>query len=119
LWDSNNRLGLGIGCCVVGGIGLLWLGWRHWDDGAWLVGNIFVPGWSSGLAGLISTFVNLYGSDDSVHYGATTIATLTVTGGFIVICGYVAGIYTVVKVLTILRAKRYHVMRERSEDGAV
>jgi hypothetical protein len=46
---------------------------------------------------LISTFVNLYGSDpqNGVHYGATTIATIAVTGGYAVICGFLTIIYTI------------------------
>ncbi|KAN0113548.1 hypothetical protein V8E52_007612 [Russula decolorans] len=92
-------LTLGIGCCVVGGIGLLLLVVHHWGNYDWLVGNIFIPGMSDGLAGLISTFVNLYGSGAGVHYGATTIVTLAVTGGCTVICGLLAVICAVLKIL--------------------
>jgi hypothetical protein len=74
----------------VGGIGLLYLVWSHWGKYDWLLGNIFVPGISSGFAGLISTLVNIYSSEDRVQYGATTIVTLAVTGGCIVICGILA-----------------------------
>jgi hypothetical protein len=74
----------------VGGIGLLYLVVSHWGNYDWLLGNIFIPGISSGFAGLISTFVNIYSSEDRVQYGATTIVTLAVTGGCIVICGVLA-----------------------------
>src|SRR6266849_2373716 len=105
-WDSINRLALGIGCCVVGGIGLLWLGLRHSDNYVWLLGSIFIPGIFNGLSGLISTFVNLYGSEDGVDYGATTIATLVITGGCTVICGSLAVIYTVLKIIAVRHHER-------------
>jgi hypothetical protein len=90
LWDSNNRLKLGISFCAVGSIGLLCLVWGHWSKYDWLLNNVFIPGMSSGYAGLVSTLVKLYHSGIHVHYDATTIATLAVTGGFAVSCGILA-----------------------------
>jgi len=101
LWDSNDRLTLGIGCCVVGGFGLFLLVVHHWGNYDWLVGNIFIPGMCDGLAGLISTLINIYGSGARVNYGATTIVTLAVTGGCTVICGFLAVICAVLKILAI------------------
>jgi hypothetical protein len=71
----------------------------------------------SGLSGLISTFVNLYGSQGSsgVHYGTPTIATIAATGGYAAICGFLTIIYTIKRHLT----KRHHdrVSQERSNSG--
>jgi hypothetical protein len=88
-----NRITIGFGCCAFGGIGLfvLWIKLSH--NFLWLLSSIFIPGMFNGLAGLISTFVSIYGSQEGVHYGATTIATLAATGGCAVICGLLTGIY--------------------------
>lgn len=90
----------------MGGIGLLLLVAYHSGSYGWLVGNIFVPGMSSGLAGLISTLVNLYGSGERVHYDATTTVTLAVTGGCTVICGFLAVVFTALKVRAMRRHER-------------
>jgi hypothetical protein len=90
LWGSNNSLSLGIVCWVVGGIGLICLIWCHSDNYVWLLDSIFIPGTFDGLSGLISLFVNIYGSSDGVHYGATSIASLAVVGGYTVTCGVMA-----------------------------
>ena len=70
----------------------------------------------SGLSGLISTFVNLYGSQtNGVHYGTTTIATIAATGGYAAICGLLTIIYTFKRYLI----KRHHdrISRDRSSSG--
>jgi hypothetical protein len=69
----------------------------------------------SGLSGLISTFVNLYGSGNGVHYGTTTLATIAATGGYATICGFLTMIYTIKKRGVINRHDR--ISRERSEGG--
>jgi hypothetical protein len=97
LWGSNNSLGLGITFCTIGGTGLLCLGISHWKNYIWLLNNIFLPGTFNGVSGLISTFVNIYGSGHHVHFGATSIATLAVTGGFTAICGFLALLCTYLK----------------------
>jgi hypothetical protein len=68
-----------------------------------------------GLSGLISTFVSLYGSGSGVHYGATTIATIAVTGEYAAICGFLTIIYTFKRHLVKRRHDR--VSRERSNSG--
>jgi hypothetical protein len=59
-----------------------------------------------GLSGLVSTFVNLYVLQDCVHYGTTTIATITATGGYALICGFLTIIYTIRKYLVKIRHVR-------------
>ena len=93
IWDSTNRLVVGFTCCTVGGIGMCYLWWQESDNHVWLVGSIFVPGWFSGIAGLISTFVSIY-THKNGGYGASSIASIAVTGASIVICGLVAAIYS-------------------------
>jgi len=69
----------------------------------------------NGLSGLISTFVNLYGSQDGVHYGATTIATIAATAGCAIICGFLTIIYAIKKHFV----QRHHnrVEREKRDSG--
>jgi len=69
----------------------------------------------SGFSGLISTFVNLYGSQEGVHYGATTIATIAAIGGYTAICGFLTIIYTIKRRLVQRRHNR--LSQGRSDSG--
>jgi hypothetical protein len=98
-------LAIGFTCCGIGAIGLSYLWWRFKHNYVWLLSTIFVPGMFSGFSGLISTFVNLYGSKtNGVHYGTTTIATIAAIGGYTAICSFLTLIYTIKRHLT----KRHH-----------
>lgn len=68
-----------------------------------------------GLSGLISTFVNLYGSGKTVHYGTTTIATIAAIGGYTAICGLLTIIYTIKKHL--VKRRHHRISREISDSG--
>jgi hypothetical protein len=74
-----------------------------------------------GLSGLVSTFVNLYVLQDCVHYGTTTIATITATGGYAAICGFLTIIYSIRRYLVKIRHDR--IVREmihgNSDTGEV
>jgi len=145
---------IGFTCCGIGALGLCILWWRWSHNYIWLLTSIFIPGMFSGLSGLISIFVNLYGpqasftsadivfngtqntcnssqnaSDGSqntpssspkltigsVHYGATTIATIATAGGCAVICSFLTAIYSIRKHVV----KRRHIreLQERSDNG--
>ena len=67
-----------------------------------------------GLSGLVSTFVDLYVLQDCVHYGTTTIATITATGGYAVICGFLTIIYTIKR--HIIKIHHDRILREGSHD---
>lgn len=72
----------------------------------------------SGLSGLISTFVNLYGGPggpNGVHYGATTIATIATIGGYTVICGLLTLIYMFKR--RSVKRDHDHISRGRSDSG--
>ncbi|KAF8463967.1 hypothetical protein DFH94DRAFT_857897 [Russula ochroleuca] len=99
LHDVRNAPALVIAftCCVIGTIGLCVLWWRWSHKYAWLLSTIFIPGMFSGLSGVISTFVGIYGAQEGVHYGVTTIATVAATGGCSVICGFLAAIHVILK----------------------
>ena len=78
----------------------------------------------SGLAGLISTLANLYGSGEleRVHYGATTTVTLAVTGGT-VICGFLAVVFIALKVrfaiCAVMNAAGGTRKRNEDSDGGI
>ncbi|KAH9986115.1 hypothetical protein BJV77DRAFT_84067 [Russula vinacea] len=97
VWDSINRLVIAFICCGIGTFGLCLLWWKWSHKYAWLLSTIFIPGMFSGLSGVISTFVGIYGAQQGVHYGRTTIATLAATGGCSVICGFLSLIYAFLK----------------------
>ena len=138
MWDSIYSLAVGFSCCGIGALGLCVLWWRWSHNYIWLLTSIFIPGMFSGLSGLISTFVSLYGPEisfnsteiaftcypftnstqnpgdnsqntcdphHSVHYGATTIATIAACGGCSVICTFLTAIYSIRKRLV----KRRHI----------
>ncbi|KAI0264076.1 hypothetical protein BGY98DRAFT_484964 [Russula aff. rugulosa BPL654] len=91
-------LGLGVTFCTVGGTGLLCLGLSNWNNSLWLLNNIFIPGTFNGFSGLIASLVNIYSSGHHhAPFGATSIATLAVTGGFTAICGSLALLCTFLK----------------------
>lgn len=107
---SLFRLVLAFGCCALGACGMLLLWWRWAHNYVWLLNSIFVPGVLNGLSGVISTFASIYGAQDGV-YGASSIATLAVTGACTVICGLLTAIYSLWK---LDRIKRTH-LREMEQ----
>ena len=109
----TNRLVVGFSCCTIGGIGMCYLWWRQRDNYVWLVSSIFVPGWLSGLAGLVSTFVSIYTHNSGV-YGASSIACVAVTGTSTVICGFLAAFYS----FWLLRRLKHEHERKQKETGS-
>lgn len=87
---------------------MLWWRWSH--NYVWLLNSIFIPGTLNGLSGVISTFASIYGAQNGV-YGASSIATLAVTGSCTVICGFLTAIYSLWKLDKI---KRQH-LREMAQ----
>jgi hypothetical protein len=67
MWDSTYSLVVGFTCSGIGALGLCVLWWRWSHNYIWLLTSIFIPGIFSGLSGLISTFVNLYGPQISFN----------------------------------------------------
>jgi hypothetical protein len=94
--------------------------WRHQSHNyVWLLSHIFIPGFLSGLSGLITTFVNVYATQDGV-LGASSIATLAVTGTCTVICGLLAAFYWIWKLDPVKRQYRRQVQeREKAEPTLV
>src|SRR6266851_2717333 len=84
---STNRLGVAFGCVGVGAIGMCLIWWYQASKGkyVWLHQSLFIPGISTGFAGLTSTLVNMF-SNDNGSLGSSTTATLTAVIACIVIC---------------------------------
>jgi len=80
-------LGVAFGCVGVGAIALCLIWWYQARQRkyVWLHQSLFIPGISTGFAGLTSTLVNLF-SNDNGSLGASTTATLTSVIVCIVIC---------------------------------
>jgi hypothetical protein len=101
---------IAFGCCGLGACGMCMLWWRWSHNYVWLLNSIFVPGALNGLSGVISTFASIYGVQNGV-YGASSIATLAVTGSCTVVCGFLTAIYSLWK---LDRVKRQH-LREMAQ----
>ncbi len=97
VWDQINRFILGFACCGVGLIGLGCIWYRVGHNYVWLLSSIFIPGVFNGVSGLISTFVNIYSSQDGIHYNKLIFTTIGASGGYAVICGFLTMIYTILK----------------------
>jgi hypothetical protein len=97
---------------------MCFLWWRQSSNYIWLLKNIFVPGAFNGLSGLITTFVNVYATQNPV-LGASSIATLAVTGACTVICGSLAMFYYFWKLNPINQDhKRHNTMRRVARTNA-
>ena len=84
---------MGFSCSALGGIGMCYLWWCHGTNYAWLVNSIFVPGWLSGLSGLISTFMDIYANKNGA-YSVASISVIGATGGCAAICGFLAAFHS-------------------------
>ncbi|CAE6466051.1 unnamed protein product [Rhizoctonia solani] len=99
-------------CCAVGAIGMIWL-WHRWHmNFIWLVNRIFIPGTLHGLAGEISTLVNVF-SQQGGRFSTTAIVTTIVTGVCTVVCGVLVLFYSSWK---LERVKRAHHRTLGTED---
>ncbi|RDL37617.1 uncharacterized protein BP5553_05050 [Venustampulla echinocandica] len=77
---------------ALGATGMLYLYYAHTDNFVWLLNKIFLPGVLHSLAGLISTLVNVYSSQKGM-WSVSARVTAGVTGGCMVICGALFGVY--------------------------
>ncbi|EAU86740.2 hypothetical protein CC1G_06501 [Coprinopsis cinerea okayama7 len=79
-------------CCGVGAVGMIWLWWRWMRNYIWLLSKIFVPGFLNGLAGVITTLVNVYGVQDG-QFSTTAKVTIIVVSCTAGACGLLVLIY--------------------------
>ncbi|CAE6376920.1 unnamed protein product [Rhizoctonia solani] len=99
-------------CCVIGSIGMIWL-WHRWHNNfIWLVNRIFLPGTLHGLAGEISTLVNVF-SQQGGKFSTTAIIITVVTGACATVCGVLVLFYSSWK---LERVKRAHHRTLGTED---
>ncbi|CAE6453859.1 unnamed protein product [Rhizoctonia solani] len=99
-------------CCAIGTLGMIWL-WHRWHKNfIWLVNRIFLPGTLHGLAGEISTLVNVF-SQQGGRFSTTAIITAIVTGTCTAVCGVLVMFYSSWK---LERVKRAHHRTLGTED---
>ncbi|RMZ92314.1 hypothetical protein DV736_g444, partial [Chaetothyriales sp. CBS 134916] len=79
-------------CCIVGGLGCLfmWFRWRH--NYVWLLNRIFLPVTLNAAAGLLTTVLNVYTAQKGVWSRSAKIAG-SVTGGCLGVAGTVFVLY--------------------------
>ncbi|TFK24119.1 hypothetical protein FA15DRAFT_593043, partial [Coprinopsis marcescibilis] len=73
-------------CSGIGASGMIWLWWRWRANYIWLLSKIFVPGFLNGLAGVITTLVNVYGAQDG-QFSTTAKVTIIVVSSTAGACG--------------------------------
>ncbi|KAG8679631.1 hypothetical protein FRC09_018836 [Ceratobasidium sp. 395] len=123
-------------CCVIGAAGMCWLWYRWHRNFIWLVNRIFLydlslhhygqnqpilmflisPGALHGLAGEISTLVNVF-SQQGGKFSTTALVTATVTGACTVVCGVLVIFYSFWKLERVKRAHHRMVGTEEIWDG--
>lgn len=79
-------------CSGIGSLGMAWLWFRYRTNYVWILNRIFLPGALHSLAGLISTFVNVYSSQHGT-WSVTAWATAAATGGAMLINGTLFSVY--------------------------
>jgi hypothetical protein len=94
---------------------IFWWRWAH--NYVWLLKSIFIPGMLYGFSGLLSTFASIYGAQ-SGQYGTSSIITLTVTGLWTLICGFLTAIYFY-KLNRVKRVHRREMEKMKSSDDRI
>ena len=113
--DALFRLVIAFGCSGIGAYGMLIFWWRWAHNYVWLLNSVFIPGMLNGLSGVVSTFASIYGAQNGV-YGASSIATLAVTGGCTIVCGFLTAIYSLWK-LDRVKRRHLHEMAQMNSKG--
>lgn len=79
-------------CSGVGTLGMAGLWFKYRANYVWIINRIFLPGCLHSLAGLISTFVNVYSAHNG-NWSVTAWATAAATGGAMLITGVLFSVY--------------------------
>ncbi|KAF1995467.1 hypothetical protein P154DRAFT_474211 [Amniculicola lignicola CBS 123094] len=95
---------IAIFACAIGGIGCLWLWWRWRKNYVWVINRIFLPALMNSIAGLISTLVNVYSTQDG-QYSVTAKSTIIVTSGFSVVA---AALFLIYNSIMLMLVKKRH-----------
>lgn len=104
-------------CCGIGAAGMIWLWYRWHNNFIWLVNRIFLPGCLHGLAGEISTLVNVF-SQQGGKFSTTALVTTIVTAACTVVCGALVLFYSMWKLERVKRAHHRTLGTEEQWDGA-
>ncbi|KAF4486675.1 hypothetical protein CGGC5_v005975 [Colletotrichum fructicola Nara gc5] len=91
-WVNDCLIALASVLSGVASIGLAWLWFRWRANYVWVHQHIVIPTLANSLIGFLSTILNIY----TVHGGqwsATSIATTTVTGWWLVVSCALCGVY--------------------------
>jgi cytochrome bd-type quinol oxidase subunit 2 len=98
--------------CGIGCLSCLWLWQLHRQNYIWLTNRIFLPVFMNSLAGLISTFVNVY-SAQTGQYSITAKVTMIVTGA----CTAVgSGLFLLYNNWALERVKKQHKRENESVE---
>lgn len=123
-------------CCGIGAAGMIWL-WHRWHKNfIWLVNRIFLyvppsppfssklrnwsdgrPGCLHGLAGEISTLVNVF-TQQGGKFSSTALVTTIVTAACTIVCGVLVLFYSTWKLERVKRAHHRTLGTEEQCDGA-
>lgn len=99
-------------CCGIGAAGMIWLWWRWNANYIWVTSKIFLPGLMNGLAGLISTLVNIFGVQDG-QLSTTAKVTIIVVSCTTGVCGLLLVFYQL-WLLRRVKAEHNRIMGEQA-----
>ncbi|KAF8664203.1 hypothetical protein AX16_000766 [Volvariella volvacea WC 439] len=100
-------------CTGIGAAGMIWLWWRWMNNYIWITNKIFIPGFLNGIAGIISTLVNIFGVHQGEFSSAGTV-TIIVTSGTAIICGILMSVYNFWLLKGVKREHIWTVGKERA-----
>ncbi|TFY83271.1 hypothetical protein EWM64_g740 [Hericium alpestre] len=92
--DASNLVlfVISFGCTAIGVAGMMYYWWKRRTNYLWLTNRIFVPGFSNGLAGAITTISSVFGAQNG-HFTTGSICALAASGSLCVICGGLSLVY--------------------------
>lgn len=95
---------VGAVACGISAAGMLWLVWAHRTNYVWLLNRLFLPSTGNSIAGLISSLISVYSSNDG-QWSIMAKVTACVEGGCLVVVG---GLFIITEVILLRRVRTRH-----------
>ncbi|TFY50593.1 hypothetical protein EVG20_g11435 [Dentipellis fragilis] len=118
--DASNLVlfVISFGSCGIGVAGMMYYYWVWRRNYPWLLQRIFIPGFSNGLAGAITTISSVFGAQNG-HFTVGSYAALGASGALCVICGFFAGVYGLYLIPRLKTDHQKHIAARRTSSASV